>query len=84
MNSTGVDIPMSHPFPLRRVATLIPDSLLHTSTEVAGELTYRLAVWDYVMRRSAGQVCLRCNAYKDRESAAPGAGAAGVTGTGIG
>jgi hypothetical protein len=62
MNSTGVDIPMSHPFPLRRVATLIPDSLLHTSTEVAGELTYRLAVWDYVMRRSAGHIGdLACN-----------------------
>jgi hypothetical protein len=30
------------------------------------------------------QVCLRCNAYRDRGSAAPGAGAAGVTGTGIG
>ena len=30
------------------------------------------------------QVCLRCNAYRDRGNAAPGAGAAGVTGTGIG
>ena len=27
MNSTGVDTPLSHPFPLRRVATLIPNSL---------------------------------------------------------
>lgn len=30
------------------------------------------------------QVCLRCNAYRDRGNAAPGAGAAGVTGAGIG
>ena len=30
------------------------------------------------------QVCLRCNAYRDRGNAAPGAGAAGLTGTGIG
>jgi hypothetical protein len=30
------------------------------------------------------QVCPRCNAYRDRGNAAPGAGAAGVTGTGIG
>ena len=30
------------------------------------------------------QVCLRCNAYRDRGRAAPGAGAAGVTGSGMG
>ena len=30
------------------------------------------------------QIWLRCNAYRDRGNAAPGAGAAGVTGTGIG
>lgn len=30
------------------------------------------------------QVCLRCNAYRDKGDAAPGAGAAGVTGAGIG
>ena len=30
------------------------------------------------------QVCVRCNAYRDRGSAAPGAGAAGVTGTDLG
>jgi hypothetical protein len=30
------------------------------------------------------QVCLRCNAYRDRGQAAPGAGAAGITGSGIG
>jgi hypothetical protein len=29
------------------------------------------------------QVCLRCNAYRDKGNAAPGAGAAGVTGAGI-
>jgi hypothetical protein len=29
-------------------------------------------------------VCLRCNAYKERGRAYPGAGAAGMTGTGIG
>jgi hypothetical protein len=28
------------------------------------------------------QVCLRCTAYRDRGNASPGAGAAGVTGTG--
>ena len=29
------------------------------------------------------QVCSRCNAYRDRGNAAPGAGAAGVTGSGF-
>jgi hypothetical protein len=30
------------------------------------------------------QVCLRCNAYRERSRAAPGAGGAGIAGTGIG
>jgi hypothetical protein len=30
------------------------------------------------------EVCLRCNAYRDRGRAAPGAGGAGIAGTGIG
>jgi hypothetical protein len=30
------------------------------------------------------QVCLRCNAYRERGRAAPGAGGAGIAGTGIG
>jgi hypothetical protein len=30
------------------------------------------------------EVCLRCNAYRERGRAYPGAGAAGVTGTGGG
>ena len=34
--------------------------------------------------RDRYQVCVRCNAYRDRGSAAPGAGAAGVTGSGLG
>ena len=28
------------------------------------------------------EICLRCDAYRDRPRAAPGAGAAGVTGSG--
>jgi hypothetical protein len=34
--------------------------------------------------RERYQVCVRCNAYRDRGGAAPGAGAAGVTGIGFG
>jgi hypothetical protein len=30
------------------------------------------------------EVCLRCNAYRERGRAAPGAGGAGIAGTGIG
>lgn len=30
------------------------------------------------------QVCLRCDAYREKARAAPGAGAAGVTGSGFG
>jgi hypothetical protein len=34
--------------------------------------------------RDRYQVCVHCNAYRDRGTAAPGAGAAGITGTGLG
>jgi hypothetical protein len=34
--------------------------------------------------RDRYQVCVRCDAYRDRGRAAPGAGAAGVTGMGFG
>jgi hypothetical protein len=34
--------------------------------------------------RERYQVCLRCNAYRDRGNAAPGAGGAGIIGTGMG
>ena len=30
------------------------------------------------------EICLRCNAYRERGRAAPGAGAAGMTGSGLG
>ncbi len=30
------------------------------------------------------QVCARCDAYREKDQAAPGAGAAGVTGAGFG
>ncbi|MCW2805520.1 MAG: hypothetical protein QOF52_876 [Propionibacteriaceae bacterium] len=30
------------------------------------------------------EVCVRCDAYRDRGNAAPGSGAAGVTGMGFG
>ena len=47
----------------------------------------RLHIWEHRENpetQERYQVCLRCNAYRDRVNAAPGAGAAGVTGTGIG
>jgi hypothetical protein len=34
--------------------------------------------------RERYEVCLRCDAYRDRGRAAPGAGAAGMTGSGFG
>jgi hypothetical protein len=56
---------------------------------VAEPLKCRLRLHDWEHRENPEtheryQVCLRCNAYRDRGNAAPGAGAAGVTGTGMG
>jgi hypothetical protein len=47
---------------------------------------FRLHKWEHRENpetHAGYQVCLRCNAYRDRGNAAPGAGAAGVTGSGI-
>jgi hypothetical protein len=47
----------------------------------------RLHDWDVRENPETHQhyaVCLRCNAYKEKGGAYPGAGAAGMTGTGIG
>jgi hypothetical protein len=47
----------------------------------------RLHAWDDRENPETGdryQVCVRCDAYRDKGRAAPGAGAAGVIGTGIG
>ena len=60
-----------------------------TIPDVAKPLKCRLRLHNWEHRENPEtheryQVCLRCNAYRDRGNAAPGAGAAGVTGTGIG
>ena len=52
-------------------------------------LRCRLKLHDWATRenpetRERYEVCLRCDAYRDRGRAAPGAGAAGLTGSGFG
>lgn len=47
----------------------------------------RMHAWDTRENqetRERYEVCTRCDAYRDRGRAAPGAGAAGITGSGIG
>ncbi len=47
----------------------------------------RIHYWEQHQNPETGElyeVCNRCNAYRDRGNAAPGAGAAGVTGSGMG
>lgn len=56
---------------------------------VARPLKCRLGLHDWDDRENPEtheryQVCLRCDAYKDRGDAAPGAGAAGATGANLG
>jgi hypothetical protein len=47
----------------------------------------RLHSWEHRKNPETAEyyeICTQCDAYRDRGSAAPGAGAAGVTGMGIG
>lgn len=46
----------------------------------------RLHYWEQHQNAETGEVyevCSRCDAYRDRGNAAPGSGAAGMTGSGI-
>jgi hypothetical protein len=76
-------------FPLRQAERLPNRLSWEHNLRVAKPWKCRLRLHDWDDRENPEthehyQVCLRCNAYRERGRAYPGAGAAGVTGTGIG